>query len=252
MISLKSKMFKSMTGTGGFSSKLLTILVVALSSTAALADTGNSVYIDQTNADNSTVSITQSGTDNRVGDPNSLTNPQFSIDGNAMNLTIIQDGQGNSITGNFVGGDSTANITQTGDFNTSILNFGSSGSNGGTLGININGNSNTNTLNIGTSADASNYNYTLNIGTTGLNGSSSNSNTVTSTINSRNVTTSIAVSGGNSNAITTNQSGGSGHQLALSVIGGSNTVGITQDGTNANSAIVNITGNNTTTSVIQH
>lgn len=244
-------MFKSKTGTGGFSSKLLTILVVALSSTAALAD-GNSVYIDQTNADNSSVSITQTGQDNKVGDPNSLLNPQFSIDGNAMNLTIIQDGQGNSITGNFIGGDSTANISQIGDFNTSILNFGSSGSNGGSIGINIVGNQNTNTLNIGTSADASNYNYVLNIGSSGLNGSSSNSNTVTSSINSRNASTSIAIGGGNSNTITTAQSGGSGHSINLNVIGGSNVVGITQDGANANSAIVNITGNNTTTSVIQH
>ena len=73
---------------------------------------GNSVYIDQTNADNSTVSITQAGSGNSFGDPNSLTNPQFTIDGNNMNLTVTQDGMMNSITGNFIGGDSTANIVK--------------------------------------------------------------------------------------------------------------------------------------------
>jgi hypothetical protein len=251
LISLKSKMLKSMTGTGGFSSKLLTAMVVAICSTAALAD-GNSVYIDQTNADNSTVSITQTGQDNKVGDPNSLTAPSFVIDGNAMNLTIIQDGMGNSITGNFIGGDSTANINQTGDFNTSVLNFGNSGSNGGTLDISIIGNSNATTLNVGTTASANNYYYQLNIGTNGINGSSSNSNAVTSSINSVNASTTIKLSGGNSNVINTAQSGGSGHIIDLNVIGGSNTVGITQDGVNANSAIVNITGSGTTTSIIQH
>lgn len=250
MISLKSKMFKSMTGIGGFSSKLLTALVVALSSTAALAD-GNSVYIDQTNADNSNVTITQTGQDNKLGDPNSLTIPQFTIDGNAMDFTANQDGMGNSITGNFIGGDSIANINQTGDFNTSVLNFGNSGSNGGTLGKIIIGNNNATTLNIGTTASANNYNYLLNIGTTGINGSSSSNNAVTSTINSNNATTAIAISGGNSNVVNTTQSGGSGHSINLNVIGGSNTVGITQGGVNANSAIINITGSGTTTSVSQ-
>ena len=47
---------------------------------------GNSIYIDQTNADNSTVSITQTGSNNSVGDPSSLLTPQFAIDGNNMNL----------------------------------------------------------------------------------------------------------------------------------------------------------------------
>ena len=64
----------------------------------------NSVYIDQTNADNSTVSITQTGSGNAVGDRASLLQPAFVIDGNAMSLTIVQDGMNNSIVGNFIGG----------------------------------------------------------------------------------------------------------------------------------------------------
>jgi len=241
-----------MTGTGGFSSKLLTILVVALSSTAALAQStasGNSVYIDQTNADNSTVSITQAGAGNIVGDPNSLTNPQFTIDGNAMNLTIMQDGMNNAIYGNFIGGDSTGNINQTGNSNTTRLNYGNLGSNGGTLGISINGDNNSTLLNIGQTGDASNYNYSLNIA--GAGSGTGSGNTVVSSINSRNATQAIAITG-NNNSVTTAQSGASGHSINLNVIGGSNTVGITQDGAAANSAIVNVTGNSAIVNVTQH
>lgn len=238
-----------MTGGGELSRKILTIFVVALSSTAALADSGNSVYIDQTNADNSSVSITQSGSGNVVGDPNSLSNPSFVIDGNAMMITFTQDGMNNAIYGNIVGGDTTANITQTGNSNSTTLDFGSLGSNGGTLGININGDNNTTLLAVGKTGDASNYNYSLNI--TGANGGTGSSNAVTSSINSRNATTAIALTG-SSNTVSTQQSGGSGHSINLNVIGSSNAIGITQDGLNANSAIVNITGSNTSTSVIQH
>lgn len=216
---------------------------------SAYGDAGNSVYIDQTNADNSTVSVTQSGSDNRLGDPNSLTSPSFVIDGNNMQLTIIQDGMGNSITGNFIGGDSTGNITQTGNSNSTSLTYGSRGSNGGTLGISMNGSNNTTALTIGNSADASNYNYSLNI--TGSGSGTGNSNSVTSTINSKNTTTAIALTGSN-NTVSTNQSGGSGKNLAINTIGSSNNISVVQDGANANSAIINVTGSSASVSVAQH
>ena len=168
---------------------------------SAVADTGNSVYIDQTNADNSTVSITQSGQGNMVGDPNNFSTPQFAIDGNNMALTVTQDGVGNALTGNFIGGDSTASINQTGNFNTVNLNYGNMGSNGGTLNIGITGDTNAVGLNIGTTNNASNYNYTL--GVTG------NSNSITSNINSKNTNDSFTVNG-SSNTITTTQIGVNG------------------------------------------
>jgi hypothetical protein len=231
-------------------SKFITFVMGLLLAGSALADAGNSVYIDQTNADNSTVSITQSGQGNMVGDPNNVANPQFTIDGNNMNLTIVQDGVQNSITGNFIGGDSVANINQTGDFNNLTMNYGNMGSNGGTLGIAINGNSNATTLNIGTTGDASGYNYSLNIA--GPSGGTGSNNVVTSTINSKSVTTSIDISG-NTNTITTNQSGKSGHNLAISNIGNNNAITVTQDNaTNPNSAIVNVTGNSAIVNVTQH
>ena len=230
--------------------KFITAFVMGLSlAGGALADAGNSVYLNQTDADASTISITQSGSDNKFGnDPSSLDGP-FVISGNNMSLTSVQDGMGNSILGNFIGGDSTADINQTGNLNTTTLSYGSLGSNGGTLNIAINGSSNTNTLNIGKTSSADNYNYSLNI--TGANGGQGNSNTVTSTINSKNVNTSIALTG-SSNTVTTNQSGGSGHNLAINNIGSSNNISIAQDGTLANTAVLNITGSNSSVSVIQH
>lgn len=231
-------------------SKFITVFVMGLLlAGSALADTGNSVYIDQTQADNSTVSITQSGSGNSVGDPTSITTPQFAIDGNNMNLTIVQDGMGNAITGNFIGGDSTANINQTGNSNTTVLNYGSLGSNGGTLGIAINGSNNSTALNVGLTGDASNYNYSLNI--TGANSGFGNGNTVTSTINSRNATTSIALVG-STNTVTTNQSGASGHSIAINNIGSSNQINVTQDGSLANSATVNVTGSSAIVNITQH
>ena len=50
----------------------------------------NSVYIDQTNADNSTVNITQTGANNTVGDPNNVGTPSFEIEGNSMLFTILK------------------------------------------------------------------------------------------------------------------------------------------------------------------
>ena len=231
--------------------------------TGAVDSGSNSVYIDQTNADLTTVSITQAGSGNVFGDPNNQVTPAFVVDGNNMELTVLQDGMNNTISGNFIGGDSIANIRQYGNTNTTTLNMGNLGTNGGTLGIDINGDNNATTLNIGTTGQADNYVYQLNIGSTYSNGNSTDNqstssyNTVVSNINSTNVETKIAIAG-NRNNITTSQSGASGHKIELNVIGGYNAVSITQDGaTNANTAIVNITGSGVTgnlnaTTIIQH
>jgi hypothetical protein len=211
---------------------------------------GNSVYIDQTNADNSSVSITQTGSGNQVGDPTSLLTPQFVIDGNAMNLTIQQDGMNNSIVGTFVGGDSTATITQTGNGNSLILNQGNFGTGSGTLALTYTGDNNTHTLNMGTTSNASNYNYSLT--------AVGNSNIITSNINSTYTVNNITITG-SSNTLTTTQIGAggtattSGHYINTSIIGNSNSVAITQDGiTRPNQVTLNVTGNNTSTAIIQH
>jgi hypothetical protein len=219
-------------------------------SALAVDSGGNSVYIDQTNADNSSVSITQTGSDNKVGDPNSLLNPSFKFDGNGITATINQDGMGNSLTGGIIGGGTITNINQTGNYNSTDLNMGNFGTDGGVLNLNITGNTNTTGLNIGTSHDSGNYNYGLTI--------TGNSNAITSTINSKNTTNSITVSG-DSNSITTTQIGANGtsqsggHSLTISNIGSNNTISATQNGTtNPNSATINVTGSNAAVSVIQH
>jgi len=211
---------------------------------------GNFVYIDQTNADNSGVSITQTGSNNTVGDHTSLTAPSFVIEGNSMFVTMIQDGMNNAITGNIIGGGTTADVTQTGNGNFTNFNMGNMGTSSGLLSMTMTGSNNTSNLNIGLLHDSSNYSYLALL--TGSN------NTLTSTINSKYTVDSFTVTGSN-NAITTTQTGANGsnnvvgNNIAVSNIGNFNTISIAQDGaTNPNSAIVNLTGSHASVSVIQH
>ena len=211
---------------------------------------GNSVYIDQTTADNSNVSITQTGSGNQVGDRTNLITPAFVIDGNAMNLTIVQTGMNNSIVGNFIGGDSTANITQEGSGNSFALTQGNFGTSSGLLNITKTGDNNTVALNMGITSNAGNYNYSLTI--------SGNTNNITSTINSKYTQNTMTITG-STNTVTTTQVGFNGnqstpgHNVALSIIGNSNSVAILQNGTTfANAITLNISGSNTTTAITQH
>ena len=229
--------------------RLTTLVMGLLLAGSALADGGNSVYIDQTNADQSTVTITQSGSNNNVGDTNTTTGDPFVIDGNSMNLTITQDGMNNSILGNFIGGNSTATISQIGNSNSTLLNYGNFGTSSGTLGISLNGSNNNSILNIGTVHNSSNYLYNLDV--------TGDHNSITSTINSAYTTNSHTIAG-DYNTLTTTQTGygtlsGGGHNITTNVIGDSNTITVSQDGnTIANSAVVNLSGSNTVMSITQH
>jgi hypothetical protein len=210
----------------------------------------NSVYIDQTNADNSTVSITQTGSGNKVGDRTDLIMPAFTIDGNSMDLMIDQNGMNNSIVGNFIGGDSTANITQTGNQNSTTMTMGNFGTNAGTMNLTLTGDNNTTNWTLGSTANAGNYQYNLlAVG---------NSNAITSTINSKYVENNITITG-NSNTYTTTQSGANGtsliagHKITSTIIGSQNVVSITQNGTTTpNIVTLNVTGSGTSHTIIQH
>lgn len=210
----------------------------------------NSVYIDQTNADNSTVSITQTGSGNAVGDRASLLQPAFLIDGNAMALTIVQDGMNNSIVGNFIGGDSTASITQTGSGNSFSLTQGNFGTNAGSMTVAKTGDNNTVAFTMASTADTSNYIYNLTIG--------GSYNSVTSTMNSKYIVNNITLTGDH-NTYTTVQNGANGtaqtpgHKITSTIIGNYNTVSITQNGTTTPNIVnLNVTGNNTSTTIVQH
>jgi hypothetical protein len=232
-------------------SKLITFVMALLLVGSAMADTGgNSVYIDQTNADQSSISITQTGSNNNVGDTNTSTGTSFAIDGNSMSLTIDQNGMNNSITGNFIGGNSTANITQDGKTKTSVLNMGNMGTSSGSLIQSITGDNNTTTLNIGVTNDSGNYNLSTTL--------TGGSNSLTNNINSKNTINEFTITG-DSNTYTTTQIGANGtaltggHNIKSSVIGDSNTLTVLQNGvTNPNSVTVNVTGSGTTTSITQH
>ena len=232
--------------------KLITffVMVILVTNVFAQSSGGNSVYIDQTNADSSTLSITQTGSGNMVGDPNSISSPAFAIEGNNMSLTIIQDGMNNSITGNFIGGDSTGAITQTGSGNSTVLDQGNFGTNTGNLNVTLTGDNNTSALHIGTIANAGNYTYGLTV--------IGNTNSITSTVNSKYTTNTFTLTG-DTNALTTLQSGANGtsmipgHSITSTIIGSGNTASITQNGTTTPNAVtLNITGSGTSTTIIQH
>jgi hypothetical protein len=230
-------------------SKLITFVMGLLLAVSVWADGGNSVYIDQTNADQSSVTISQTGSNNNVGDTNTTTGDPFTIDGNSMFLTITQDGMNNSILGNFIGGNSDATISQIGNSNSTLLNYGNFGTSSGTLGISLNGSNNNSILNIGTLRNSSNYLYNLDV--------TGNQNSITSTINSAYTINNFTLAG-DSNTLTTTQTGfgtllGGGHNISANVIGDSNTLSVIQDGnTISNSAVINLTGSNSAISITQH
>ena len=230
---------------------IISMVLIFMSQQVFCVDSGgNSVYIDQTNADQSTVNITQTGSNNTLGDPDSLLAPEFAIEGNTMLVDIVQDGMNNAITGNIVGGNTTADVTQTGNTNSTDITMGAMGTGSGTLSMTITGSNNTTDLNIGVTSNSSNYSNITDI--------TGDSNTLTSNIDSSYTDNSIVVTG-DSNTITTTQTGASGaalitgHNIELSTIGDSNTITILQDGlTNPNSAILNVTGSSATVNLIQH
>ena len=187
---------------------LLLIMMIAMSRSSLSDSGGNSVYIDQSNADNSTVSITQTGANNTVGDPDNVGTPSFEIEGNSMLFTMLQDGMNNAIRGNLIGGGATADITQTGNSNTTDLNMGSMGTGSGTLSLTFTGSNNESLLNIAALHDSSNYSYIATI--TGSN------NILTSTINSKYTDNTFLVTG-SYNEITTNQTGANGYALTAGV-----------------------------------
>jgi len=229
---------------------LFSMMSILVSAVQAQQSGNNSVYIDQTNADNSTITITQTGSGNEIGDRVAMVDPAFIIEGNNMDLTINQDGMNNIITGNFIGGDSTLSIDQTGSLNIFSLTQGNFGTNGGNWVANFTGDSNNVGITMGSTANTGNYIYNLNV--------TGNTNTLTSTMNSKYITNNITITG-DTNTYTTTQTGFSGtnivagHKIDSTIIGDSNVLTVTQDGTNAaNYATVNITGNNTTTTIVQH
>jgi hypothetical protein len=177
----------------------------------------NEVYIEQV-GDSSTISITQDGTGNKVGD-SGVGNEAF-IGGGSNAVTIDQIGSNNTLAMTVNGAAAGVIVDVTGSGNESAINCGttqSAGCSSSTIKQVIAGDDNVVTQDLGTGA---NHSSEINI--------AGDTNTVTHTST-------------NSGASTVN----------ITATGDLNTIGVTQSGLTAKTASVNTTGNSNTVSITQ-
>jgi trimeric autotransporter adhesin len=193
-----------------------TILIVAMM-LASLGVAANEVYIEQV-GDSSTITVTQDGTGNKVGD--SGTGNEAFIGGGSNTVTIDQVGSNNTLAMTVNGANASVIVDVLGSGNESTINCGttqSAGCSSSTIKQVIDGDDNIVTQNLGTGA-----NHYSEINITG------NTNTVTHTST-------------NSGASTVN----------ITATGDLNTIGVTQSGLTAKTVSVNTTGNSNTVSITQ-
>lgn len=250
-------MDKRIKGAGGLSRKLLTILVLSAMTTMGYA-ADNSIYIDQA-GDNSTITMTQDGSGNRVkgillnGTAGGTTDPAKLV-GNAQTINIEQTGSANVLAlgvnttqGGSVSGYSNIgvnlNYQVTGGNNTGYININNTGigtASGNVVSI-IQDGSATATLNM---TGASNQ---LTVNTAG-----GANNIFTGTINADETVASINQTGGGGNETTVEMTGSKG-QVSLTSVGSSNITSIVQSayGTTGAQIILDITGSGNNTSVTQ-
>jgi hypothetical protein len=204
------------TGIGELSRKLFTTLAIAAMLLPGLS-VSNEVYIEQV-GDSSTITITQDGTGNKVGD--SGTGNEAFVGGGSNTVTIDQVGSNNTLAMTVNGASASVVVDVTGSGNESTINCGttqSAGCSSSTIKQVINGDDNIVTQNLGTGA-----NHYSEINITG------STNTVTHTST-------------NSGASTVN----------ITATGDLNTIGVTQSGLTAKTVTVNSTGNSNTVSITQ-
>jgi hypothetical protein len=184
--------------------KLITSLLCVTVSTFVYA---NEIYIEQV-GDSSTISITQDGTSNRIGDSLS---PTF-IGGGSNTVTIQQIGSTNQLDAVVNGSAASLVIDTTGSGNIQTVNCGtttSAGCSSSVIKQIVTGDDNTITQNLGAGA---------------------NHNSEITVIGSTNTITHTSTNTGAASAI-------------VNATGDSNTIGVTQSGTTAKSVTVNSTGN---------
>jgi hypothetical protein len=177
----------------------------------------NEVYIEQV-GDSSTITVTQDGTGNKVGD--SGTGNEAFIGGGSNAVTIDQVGSNNTLAMTVNGSAASVIVDVTGSGNESTINCGttqSAGCSSSTVKQVIAGDDNIITQNLGTGA-----NHYSEINVTG------DTNTVTHTST-------------NSGASTVN----------ITATGDLNTIGVTQSGLTAKTVSVNSTGNSNNISIVQ-
>jgi hypothetical protein len=206
---------------------LLSFLVMVQYANAA----SNSVYVDQI-GDGSTISITQTGLSNAVG--NATTKATFNGQNNLV--TIDQIGNSNVTNINVQGDGVTVNSNVTGDNNTVGIACGAGGScTGSTITNTITGDGNTVTQN-----------------GEGLTLSTVTINTNNNTVNIQNDSTAVAgakstvlIDGGGGNDVAITQTGvaaTNGHDASVNILGATNTVDIKQGGNVDSKVVTSITG----------
>jgi hypothetical protein len=187
------------------------LLALALSSTAL----ANEIYVEQVD-DGSTITITQSGNSNMVGD--SVT-PVF-IGGGQNTVTIDQIGAGNQLAMVVNGAGTDVIVSAIGDLNNQTINCGSTISascSGSIIRSEITGDNNTTTQNLGSGGA-----HESKILITGNSNNVTHTSTATGTVNTQ-----------------------------ITVVGDTNTIGVTQSGALPKVVNVSHTGNNNTVSITQ-
>ena len=202
----------------------LFVASVLLFSGTAMAQTANSVYIDQI-GNNSTIDVTQNGSNNIVGTETTKT----TLWGNSQTVSINQVGSNNVAAVNMQGAGASLTSNVNGSLNTVTVECGNgaSGNNGActdsVIVSNIAGDSNTLTTTTGSKSQS-----TISI--------IGDTNTATISTNVDKLVGSKAsiVAVGDGNTLSINQAGtagAGGHDGAIDVTGSSNTIAVTQTGT---------------------
>jgi hypothetical protein len=189
------------------------ILIVAMIVSGAVW--ANEVYIEQI-GNNSTVTITQEGADNRIG-----TSQNSAYIGSGSNTVIIdQIGSTNTLDMVVNGAGTDVTVSTTGSNNVQEINCGttsSAGCSGSAITQTIAGDTNTVTQNLGDGA-----NHTSNITITG------DTNSVTHTSTATGITSADITVSGNTNTVGVTQSGMLNHSVVVNSIGDLNTISIVQ------------------------
>jgi trimeric autotransporter adhesin len=204
------------TGLGKLSRKLFTTLAMAVMLLPGLS-VSNEVYVEQV-GDSSTITITQDGTGNKVGD--SGTGNEAFIGGGSNTVTIDQIGSNNTLSMVVNGASASVIVDVTGSGNESTINCGttqSAGCSSSTIKQVISGDDNIVTQNLGTGA-----NHYSEINITG------STNTVTHTSTNSGASTVNITASGDLNTIGVTQSGLTAKTVSVNTSGNSNTVSITQ------------------------
>ena len=196
-------------------------LLLALSfmaTTPVFAQSQNTVYIDQIGS-SSTIDVTQTGSNNVVGDE--------------VNKTIFR-GNGAQLTSNV-----------TGSFNTVNASCGAAPTTACTdtvITANVTGN--TNSVNITSGAKS--------LATADVTGDNNTIGITSSTTNLLGARARVTTTGGNGNAITVSQTGTAGlngFDATVDITGGSNTIGVTQSGTVDSTVNIKSVGSNNSITV---